>query len=86
MVMCCLVGDPPAQPSDVANPEHRAFNADEIFLLQGGEDAGDGLARSADHLRDFFMREGERYARFVRSGLHFGSRPAQQHARQLLRR
>lgn len=47
------------QAIPVLDGEGRAFDLDELFSLEVGEEATDGLAGGTDHLRDFFVREGE---------------------------
>src|SRR4051812_23849473 len=67
--------------------EHaRAFDFDHLAALEIAEQARDGFARRADHLRDFFVREEHLQADAFRRFLAAAGAPVEEEARQFFGR
>src|SRR4051794_12263496 len=67
--------------------EHaRAFDFDHLAAFEITEQARDGFARGADHLRDLFVREEDLQARSLRCFLAAARAPVEEEARQFFGR
>src|SRR3954467_8556754 len=69
----------------VHDEQRRALHVDDLPALEIAQEAGDRLARRADHLRDLFVRKEYFEARSLRRRFAVIGAPVEQQARKFLR-